>query len=97
MTYNTSFTEGDSITALFTGVNTASDGFFGGILLLGIFIIILIAVRTDDFKIKFATSSFITFIIAGAMWRLAWIPPLYLIISVFLLVVSMFVLIWGRE
>lgn len=97
MTYNMSFTEGNTITGLFTGVNTASDGLMGGVLLVAIFIIVVISTRTDDFKVRMTVASFISTIIGGVMFGLGWITQLMLIICVFTLLISGFVLIWSKE
>lgn len=95
--YNLTFTEGNSLTGLFLGVNTESGGIFGGVLLMAIFLIVLISTRSDDFKIKITTSSFITTIIAGVMLGLGWIKALYFTIAVFALLISVFILIWSKE
>lgn len=96
MTYNMSFTEGSSITGLFSGVNDNSGGLFAGLLLLSIFIIVIIATRTDDFKKKVLTGSFITSIVGGVMFFMGWIAGEYAITATVLLLISAFIMVWAE-
>jgi len=93
--YNlTNVTSGDNIPELLINVNNQmADGFLGIFFLIAIFVIMLVAMRRSDPASAFASSSFITTLMAVFLVPMGLITTFYLIISIVMTIIGISVLL----
>jgi hypothetical protein len=81
--YNlTTLDNGNNILDLTSGVNTALGGWFAGFILIAVFVIMFIAMKSYDSRTVAIATSFVTSLIAVFMWALGWISMAIIFIPV---------------
>lgn|SRR5574343_726606 len=94
--YNTSFAEnGTVLLGLIEGINDNTGGWFAGLLLIAIFILLLMSINAD-FRTSMLVSSFIITIISAGLWWMGLVSWSYTIIPGIVLIVSLFIKVWGE-
>lgn len=92
MAYNITWMESsNTLVDIFQGVNTASNGLVGGMILLLTFMISFAAFKNYDTVADLVISSFITTIIGGLLWFIGFISFEFAVIPLILFVVSLII------
>jgi hypothetical protein len=82
---------------IFSNINEASNGWFVGLLLITLWVLIIVLTRNSglDFVKSSVFASFICVIIGLMFWALQMISFTYLIIFVVMLIINIFILFKG--
>ena len=97
MTYNMTFTEDGTIPlGIIQGINDNSGGYFGGIILLVIFLMFLLIVKIE-FKRALLFDSFLCTLLAGIFLWIGIIPSWAAIFPAVLLFISIFINAWDQN
>lgn len=96
MPYNITFIDNSSgPLVLFQGVNDNSGSWFAGAFLIFLFLILMVSFNKKGTTDAFLASSFITAILAGLAFGFEILPGYALVFPISILVISLFVKIFG--
>lgn len=96
--YNLSFIDNTTgVTVLWTGVNDQSGGWFAGLLLLSLYVLIFMVFMGSGYSFKdvFLGNNFLMSLIAGLLWGSGMVDEYVLGMAVALLAISLFIKIWS--
>lgn len=97
MTYNLTFIDNSSgIQPLFEGISTNAGQWFGGLILLTLFLVLIIGFRRNGFQNAMVASSFIVSLAAGFLFGAGILGGISLTIPFTLLVFSLIIKVWGE-
>lgn len=96
-TYNMSNLSTDmNVVSLVQGVNEKTEGLFGLLLLLAIFLIILIATKNYEIRRSFAGASFLTMLIGIMLFTIGMVQ-LYIVVVLIIMTAGGAVLLFTEE
>lgn len=96
MTINLTFLDNTSgVQPLFEGIQTNGGPWFGGVLLMFVFLILLLVFRRSGTQDAFLASSFVTALVSGLLLAVGILPGWTITIPFTMLVVSIVVKVWG--
>ena len=76
--YNlTGLTNSTNLVELFTFANTTVDGLLFGLLIIGIFLVMLMAMKQWELEKALVSSSFVCFILSSIMFYAGWLHIMY--------------------
>lgn len=94
--YNLSFMENTTgITGVWQGVNTNSNGWFAGVLLITLFILILMVFKDYPMKDVLLVDSFIMAVLVGLLFGVGLVGSWVLGVTVAVLAISLFIKLWS--
>lgn len=96
MTYNLTFIDNSSgIQPLFEGVSASAGPWFGGLILMTLFLVLLIGFRRNGFQSSMLASSFTVSLLAGFLFGAGLLGGISLTIPFTFLVFSIIIKVWG--
>jgi len=92
MPYTSTAVNNSKVTEMFLSLDTATNGLFGVGIILVIFVILLVSLKSRNSSYTFTTASFITFVFANLMYRFGILADSIIWIIVILLIGSIIAL-----
>lgn len=96
MVYGSTIANNSKLSEVFVTLDDATNGMFGVGILLVIYIILLVSIKSTNSSYTFTSATFIAFVIANLMYRFSILADSMLWV-VFLLLVATVIMLYGES